>query len=251
MTMWSRASLSAVLGVVVGVVLQATHHHKRRVEIQADHLSADYIKMLSSLASIVEARDRHTQGHCERVATNALVMGRALGFNSDCLDDLYWSALLHDLGKIAIPETILLKKGPLTPAEFTIVKRHPDYGADLLVSVSTRYTKIATVVRAHHERYDGAGYPQGLRGTAIPLMSRIISIVDVYEALTSRRPYRKPMSCDEALDYLSKSAAGQFDPALIPVFEQCYARGDILCSSPHPFEPVELEYAPGFRCGAS
>ncbi len=227
---WLGGSLYLLFGVTVGALFEAVTLRLQRVEKRVDRLSEMYTKMLSSLASTVEVRDRHTQGHCERVARNALVVGRALGLSEGRLEQLYWSALLHDLGKIAIPEYILLKEGALTEVEYAEVKRHPDYGANLLASVSREFAQIAEIVRSHHERYDGTGYPHRLSGEAIPLLSRVISIVDVFEALTSRRPYRQPLPPDKALSYVREGAAEQFDPHLVGVFERCYRRGEIRCS---------------------
>lgn len=191
-----------------------------------------YERVLASLAKTVEIRDQHTQGHCKRVARNAVVMGRALGMSSSDLALLHWAATLHDLGKIAVPEYILLKSGRLTEDEFAEIRRHPAYGADLLASVSPSFRPIAEVVRAHHERWDGLGYPLGNKGPEIPEMARIIAIVDVFEALTSERPYRSPMSDFQALQYVKNAAGTQFDPALVGLFEVLYRQGEVECASP-------------------
>jgi len=152
-------------------------------------------------------------------------MGTELGFSESQLELLYWSALLHDLGKIAVPEYILLKPGPLTEEEYNQIKRHPGRGAELLESISPDFAPLAEVVRAHHERWDGAGYPLGLSGEAVPLMSRIIAIVDVFEALTSARPYRQPVPAEQAMAYISEGAGSQFDPQLVPLFDGLYRGG--------------------------
>jgi hypothetical protein len=223
-------SLYLLFGIVVGALFQAVKLKLKKVQTRAEYLSEMYTKMLSSLASTVEVRDRHTRGHCQRVAQNALVIGQAMGLNDHQLDLLYWGAMLHDLGKIAIPEYVLLKDGPLSELEYDKVKQHPGVGAELLSSVSKEFAQIAEVVRGHHERWDGLGYPDRLRGETIPLMSRIISVVDVFEALTSRRPYRQPMYPGEALHYLRNGAGKQFDPKLVAVFDACYAKGEIRCA---------------------
>ena len=189
-----------------------------------------YERVLASLANTVEVRDHHTQGHCERVARNALVLGRELDLSTAELSVLYWAARLHDLGKIAVPEYILLKSGRLTEEEFSEIRRHPSYGADLLASVSTSFRPIADVVRAHHERWDGLGYPLGYKGDEIPRLARIIAIVDVFEALTSERPYRSPMPASHALRYITNGSQTQFDPDLVGVFERLYNRGKIECA---------------------
>ena len=164
-------------------------------------------------------------------------MGTELGFSESQLELLYWSALLHDLGKIAVPEYILLKPGPLTEEEYNQIKRHPGYGAELLESISPDFAPLAEVVRAHHERWDGAGYPLGLSGGRIPLMSRIIAIVDVFEALTSARPYRQPVPYGQAMAYISEGAGSQFDPQLVPLFDGLYQAGRLRLASV-PAEPA-------------
>lgn len=190
-----------------------------------------YESLLASLANTVEVRDHHTQGHCERVAYNSLILGRELEISGREQSILYWAARLHDLGKIAVPEYILLKSGRLSEEEFAEIRRHPAYGADLLSSVSADFRPIADVVRAHHERWDGLGYPLGYRGHEIPRLARIIAIVDVFEALTSVRPYRSPMPAAQALQYVRNGAGTQFDPELVEVFVALFHRGLIHCAA--------------------
>ena len=146
----------------MGHVPRIFDHQSGRERLQ--RFSSTYVRILSSLANTVEVRDHHTQGHCERVAENALVMGKALGFDNVQLEVLYWSAMLHDLGKISVPEYILVKQGGLADTEFQEIKKHPDYGANLLIAVSAAFSEIAGNVRSHHERWDGGGTPKGLVG---------------------------------------------------------------------------------------
>lgn len=192
-------------------------------------LSIGRESILESLARTVDVRDHHTQGHCRRVARNAAVLGRTVGLSTEELDILHWAAVLHDIGKIAVPEYILLKNGRLSEDEFAEIRRHPGYGADLLASVSPAFRPIADVVRAHHERWDGKGYPLGYRGCEIPRLARIIAIVDVFEALTSERPYRSPMAPQQALNYVRSGEGSQFDPELVPVFCSLVDQGLIEC----------------------
>ena len=223
-------TISAIIKLFQSRIVHA-EYETLKAEQQVDRLSEMYTKILTSLANTVEVRDRHTQGHCERVAENALVLGKAMQLNDSELEILHWSAMLHDLGKIAVPEYILLKESKLTEREYEEIKKHPVYGAELLASVSPEFNEIATVVKAHHERWDGKGYPQQLSQHDIPKMSRIISIVDVFEALTSLRPYRQPMPPSQALEYVVSGAGSQFDPELVRVFEACYMRGEIRFSA--------------------
>jgi HD-GYP domain-containing protein (c-di-GMP phosphodiesterase class II) len=226
-----------VFGLLSGGLIGAYRQHLRDMRREVGRYSQMYTRVLTSLAHIVEGRDENAKGHCERVAQNAMVLGRALGFSTAELETLYWGALLHDLGKIVVSESILLKPGPLTEAEYSEIKRHPAYGAELLASISPEFQAIAEAVHFHHERWDGRGYPLGLRGETIPLSSRIIAIVDVFEALTSDRPYRRPMLPSQALDYLKAEAGLHFDPRLVALFEELYDSGKLL----HAYEAAPEE----------
>jgi hypothetical protein len=223
-------SLYVLFGVICSALADLRKRRIQKAESQVIHLHDMNTKILRGLASTLDIRDRHTQDHSERVAKNALALGRAIGLQESQLDTLYWSGLLHDLGKMAIPEAILLKPKQLNANEYAEVKRHPVYGADLLSSVAPEFREIAVAVRHHHERWDGMGYPKGLCQSEIPLLSRIISISDVFEALTSQRPYRQPLSAQKALEYLKQGSGTQFDPQLVARFEQCFERGVIRCS---------------------
>lgn len=223
----SRMAFFVMFGALAGQASRLFSRRLHQVESRIDRLSDMYTRVLASLALTVEVRDENTKGHCERVAHNALMMGEALGFSEKQLEILYWSAMLHDLGKIAVPEYILLKPGALSEEEYDEIKRHPACGAELLESISPDFAPIAEIVRTHHERWDGLGYPLGLQGEDIPLMSRIIAIVDVFEALTSARPYRQPIAADKALVYIQESAGYQFDPTLVPLFERLYRAGKL------------------------
>jgi HD-GYP domain-containing protein (c-di-GMP phosphodiesterase class II) len=242
-----NGSLYLLFGVIAGALFDLRKRRMYDAEFKALQLNKVYTKMLSGLAGTLEIRDRHTQGHSERVAKNARVLGRAIGLHDNQLDILYWSGLLHDLGKIAIPESILLKEGKLNDVEYAEIKRHPTYGADLLSSIAPEFREISVAVRHHHERWDGFGYPKGLAKDDIPLLSRIISVSDVFEALTSQRPYREPASPSEALAYLRDGSGTHFDPVLIQAFEQCFHRGAIHYvpgSAFHSHKPQTRLYNP-------
>lgn len=215
------------LGGAVGVV---SWRLNRRLEAN-EHLlhtaSCTYARTLRAIAATISVREDLEGGHCERVAYNALAMGKALGFKPQDLNSLYWAGLLHDLGKLAVPEEILLKPGRLTKAEYAVVQQHAAKGADMLLRVSPAFAPIAAGVRSHHEHWDGRGYPDGLKGAAIPIFGRILAVVDVFEALTSRRPYHAPLPPEQALAYLREYAATHFDPELVPVFEALYRAGEI------------------------
>jgi putative two-component system response regulator len=160
-----------------------------------------------TLGRIIEARDPYTEGHCERLADYATALGRRLELRQLDIDALYRGAFLHDIGKIGIPDRVLLKKGRLTKNEFDSMKRHPAIGDELLATVRS-LDDVRPIVRHHHERIDGRGYPDGLRGDAIPLLAQIVSVVDVFDALTTDRVYRQALSVPTAYQMLRDKARG-------------------------------------------
>ncbi len=181
------------------------------------HLMREEYQELFALALSVEEKDEATQGHCHRIERLALHTGERLGLSGDQLITLSYAAYLHDVGKVKVPDEILNKPGSLTGDEWEEMRKHPDYGAEML-GEKDFLREAAEVVRAHHERYDGTGYPRGLRGEEIPIEARIIAVVDAYDAMTSDRPYRPAMSKEEALEELKKNAGTQFDPRVVNAF---------------------------------
>lgn len=145
-----------------------------------------------TLGRVIEARDPYTEGHCERLAEYATALGRRLELEQADIDALYRGAFLHDVGKIAVSDRVLLKKGKLTKNEYALMKRHPVIGDELCATVRS-LDRVRPIVRHHHERLDGRGYPDGLSGAAIPLLAQIVAVVDVFDALTTDRPYRKAL----------------------------------------------------------
>jgi putative two-component system response regulator len=176
--------------------------------------------VLAGIALVVENRDAYTGHHGCRVAETALRVGRGLGLRDEDLKALRLGALFHDLAKIAVPDAVLRKPGPLTPEEYTVMKSHPCVGANLCRPLRTM-EKIIPIIRHHHEKLDGSGYPDGLRGNEIPLIVRIVSVVDVYDALTTDRPYRTAYSAVEALRLLrGEVEKGWWDADVV----DCWAR---------------------------
>jgi putative two-component system response regulator len=171
--------------------------------------------VLFALANIIEAKDAYTEGHIFRVATLALKLGRRLGLSAEHQESLWKGGILHDIGKIGVPDAILNKAGRLTPEELTLMQVHVIVGERICQPLrSIRY--LLPVIRHHHEKFDGSGYPDGLRGEEIPITARIVGIVDIYDALITDRPYRPRLSREEAFGILREAAAaGRLDPALV------------------------------------
>jgi putative two-component system response regulator len=157
--------------------------------------------IITTLATMIEARDGHSEGHCHRMANFAAALGRRLNLDADDLQALRRGGMLHDIGMLAIPESVILKSGPLDPSEFDVVKTHTTVG-DSLCSNLRSLQSVRPIVRHHHERRDGSGYPDQLHGDEIPLLAQIISIVDVYDAVTTRRAYQTSRSAEEAIGVL-------------------------------------------------
>jgi putative two-component system response regulator len=174
--------------------------------------------VLRSLALMIEARDSYTDGHCQRLARYATDVGMRLGLDEDARTALKRGGYFHDIGKIALPDSILLKPGALTPEEFQRVKQHPVVG-DQLCGNLRALTRVRGIVRHHHERLDGSGYPDGLAGDAIPLLAQIIGIVDVYDAMTTDRSYHRAVSRDLAVEELRRGTReGRFRADLVETF---------------------------------
>ncbi|ASS67436.1 MULTISPECIES: HD domain-containing phosphohydrolase [unclassified Paenibacillus] len=174
----------------------------------------------STLAAALDARDTYTAGHSDRVAGYALMIGRSAGLNAWTLDALHKTALLHDIGKIGVRDSVLLKEGRLTDEEFDQIKLHTVMGENILRQIEPAEAMAAFLpgVRSHHERYDGQGYPDGLSGMDIPMMGRIIAVADAFDAMTSDRPYRRGMPIDRALRILEEGSGTQWDPEYAKLF---------------------------------
>jgi putative two-component system response regulator len=174
-------------------------------------------QVIMALARAVEARDPYTEGHLERVARYAEALARALGLPAQEQETIRKGAILHDIGKVAVPDALLNKPGPLTPDEMALIKRHPVVGEEICRPFRS-IRGLCTIIRHHHERMDGTGYPDGLAGEQIPLEARIVAIADTYDALTTNRPYRAALRPAEASEVVRAAAGGGLDPALAAVF---------------------------------
>ena len=176
-----------------------------------------FIETVSALANAVDARDKYTHGHSRRVMRISGAMARVMKLPEAVADRIEWASLLHDVGKIGIRDNILLKEGPLTPEERLVMNQHPVIGAEI-VEPTRQLRSEAPLIRAHHEWWNGAGYPDGIAGEAIPQGARIMTAADAYEAMTASRPYRKtPLTHEQAVAELHKYSGIQFDPQVVPV----------------------------------
>ena len=177
----------------------------------------DARQVIFALARAAEAKDLFTLEHTERVADSASELARRLKLAPDVVDQVRVGALIHDVGKLAIPDQVLNKPGPLTKKEFELIQTHPLVGAEI-VSALAGQRHLVAIVRNHHERYDGRGYPDGLAGEEIPLAARIVAVCDAYDAMVNQRPYRKAMSHENAIEELQTGRDRQWDGALVDAF---------------------------------
>ena len=206
-------TLLTALGMVMGLILDNIRLY--------DH---EYQSVLQILCEALDVRDQATEGHSRRVADLSVVVARELGINRDRLKDLERAAILHDIGKIVVTDAVLSKPGPLTEAEWKEMKRHPVVGFDMVRNVPL-LRQAADIIYAHHEHFDGTGYPNGLLGEEIPLGARIFAVVDAYDAITSDRPYRRARPHEYALEEIKRSAGGQFDPQVVEAFLRAEEKG--------------------------
>jgi putative nucleotidyltransferase with HDIG domain len=206
-----------------GKIREVEHYQQQLLAYARDladvyrRLEGTYLATLEALARAVEGRDYETGGHSQRVVRCALTLGDVLGMHSGELKTLRYGALLHDVGKIGIPDAVLLKPNALTANEWQIMRRHPEIGFEMLRNIDFLVAALP-IVRHHHERFDGGGYPDGLAGEAIPLGARIFAIADSLDAMTADRPYRRGLSPDAAIDEVKGQSGSQFDPVVVDAF---------------------------------
>ncbi|MET0817075.1 MAG: HD domain-containing phosphohydrolase, partial [Solirubrobacteraceae bacterium] len=182
-------------------------------------VDAAALDTLRRLAMAAEYRDDNTREHTERVAALAARLGHRLGLSELALTHIRHAAPLHDVGKIAIPDSILLKPGKLSNAEFEVVKTHAEAGARVLADADSELLEVAeSIARSHHERWDGSGYPDGLSGADIPLVGRLVHVADVFDILVHERPYKDAFSVEDAAAEIQNGAGTQFDPEIVEAF---------------------------------
>jgi putative two-component system response regulator len=180
--------------------------------------------VLCTLAQSIEGKDPYTQGHCERLSDYSVKLGKHIGMNDADLVALHRAGIVHDIGKVAVPDGVLLKPGRLTDAERAIIAEHPIVGERICKPLKS-FSRVLPIIRHHHEKQNGTGYPDGLKGSSIPLTARVLQIVDVFDALSTARPYKPAYSMDEAIGIMREEVRkGWWDPELLREFEHLLAR---------------------------
>ncbi|MGH9880502.1 MAG: HD-GYP domain-containing protein, partial [Pyrinomonadaceae bacterium] len=240
-TIRGKGAPYALLGLLItGLVHMLYRFNERRFEDvrlaeaeqrrHIEEMATIHMNTIESLAIAIDAKDQTTHGHVRRTQIYASEMGKLFNVSGPEVQALFAGALLHDIGKLAVPEYILNKPGKLTEAEFAKMKIHPTVGGDILRRVNFPYP-VEDIVRYHHEKWDGSGYPKGLKGEAIPLVARIISVVDFYDATRCDRPYRKGMKREESLALLQSMAGAAFDPNVVKRFVEHVEAFDTLIAA--------------------
>lgn len=230
---YDRVQLLEVFSRQVSAALSNTRLHalvqekNRELDTAYSRLSASYSEIIAAVRDFVDAKDYYTRNHSDRVSFYAAALASRLGLSPEECSRIRVASLFHDIGKLGIPDSILLKDGRLTNEEYAVIKTHSVRGAELLTHIS-HFHDIIPWVRAHHERYDGSGYPDRLAGEAIPMQGRIITIADSFDAMTSDRRYRRGMSAQDAVAELQREKGRQFDPAMVDAFAELAVMPDFL-----------------------
>ena len=222
---------------------------EKKVKEQTDIINSMYVRSIDAMIKALEAKDFYTRGHSQRVTLYSMAIGEELGMTGRELEDLYRASVLHDLGKIGVREAVLNKPGKLSEGEFTEIVRHPGTAVRILEPIPF-FRPLLPAILHHHERFDGKGYPSRLAGNNIPLASRIMTIADTFDAMTSTRAYRKALPISDAIAEIRRCSGTQFDPDIVPAFLACQSKivipGDV--SLPEGFDeavPVEYRSQPG------
>lgn len=217
--------------LMFATIIQAVFDVARKNDEQDEERQEAWIETIETIASAIDAKDEYTGGHSNRVGAYVGILAREMakdyGFSEADLIRIQYIGLMHDIGKIGVADPVLNKVGRLTDEEFTLMKKHVEIGADLLHSIGKSTEGLLDGIRYHHERYDGKGYPEGLKGEEIPLIARMLCLADCYDAMTSNRVYRNRLSDEEVRNEIANCSGRQFDPALTEIFVRLIDRGDI------------------------
>jgi putative nucleotidyltransferase with HDIG domain len=243
--LWSRSYALAFIALAPLALIHFTQRASHHLELASETISEQNDRLvetsevviqrstaaLEALSATVDARDTYTAGHSRRVRELAFAIGRELNLSPDELERLNQAALLHDIGKIAVPDSVLLKHGPLDPGEWLLMRAHPQEGARIIEKLGY-LEEVVPAIRHHHERMDGQGYPDGLTGDAIPMAARIIHVADALDAMTTRRVYREAMSLEHALEELHQGRGSDFCTLCVDALEAAFESGSIRQSAP-------------------
>ena len=213
---------------------------EERVEAQARRIEELFLEVVHALVYALEAKDAYTRGHSMRVANYSVEMARALSLDSDLIDTIALGSELHDVGKIGVSESVLHKAGKLTDAEYRHIMEHTVIGARILGPLMRDAPGALGIVRSHHERLDGSGFPDGLKGNQIPFEARLVSVADAFDAMTSVRPYRPSLSVKHAKRELEEGKGVQFDPQIVDAFLRAYQEGTSLPIPTPQLQPLRL-----------
>lgn len=240
---------ASLIGIPIVVLVHFSYRqHGKNAEERVRHaeeINRTHLATIEALATAIDAKDQTTSGHVRRTQTYAIETGKTIGMTEAEIEAVKAAAVLHDVGKIAIPEYILNKPGRLTDEEFAIMKTHVLVGAEILRGVNFPYPVIPAV-KHHHEKYNGSGYPDGLKGEEIPIAARVLSVVDVYDALMQDRPYRKGLPKEKVIDMMKRDAGSHFDPRVVEVFFANIDRLEEMVKSLEPEEerpPIAVDYS--------
>ena len=223
MEVFARQVSSAICNAQLHALLQ---NQNVQLDQAYTRLKDGYLEMISAIRRIVDAKDFYTRGHSDRVSRYAVLLARRMGRDPHYCEQVRIAGLFHDVGKLSVPDEILLKSTKLTDEEYELIKTHSRVGADILAHI-TQFKPILPAVLSHHERYDGGGYPDGLRGEDIPEMARIIAVADSFDAMTSTRQYRKSLGFRRAIEELKRCRGTQFDPEMVDVFLELAREEDL------------------------
>lgn len=212
--------ISIIVGGVLGVL--AIHLRKRALAVMAFDKKMIEHSVLSSLVAVVETRDKYTDEHSQNVAKYAHAVAKSMNLSEEDCSHIYMGCQLHDLGKVYVPNSVLNKNSSLTDEEYEIMKAHPEQGYEVITKLDIFHgTSVANIVRYHHERVDGTGYPLGLKQHEIPIEARIVAVCDAYDAMTTNRSYRDAMQPETALGIIQENAGSHFDPLVVEHFVNC------------------------------
>ncbi len=220
------ATVAVIMLIAISLIALAAGA-SRELERRRRESQASFVQTLTTLADTIDLRDPYTAGHSKRVATYSRQLAQHLGLSPDVVDTIENGALMHDIGKVGVPDAVLFKNGALDAEERLLIRRHPVVGAGILAGMPSM-AGIVPCILHHHERIDGNGYPDGLQGDEIPIGARVIAVADSFDAMTTDRPYRRGLAIDAALQELVKHAGEQFDPRCVEAFAELVIRGDIV-----------------------